>query len=278
MKRQLSLIVIVAAFSLQAQDLLPDLMQPTAKYNQDTAALNGQRSAALSRTRQPYLASLDAAEKAATTAAQIPAIGAIAKEREALSKDPVPPAFPAELPKSLQSPRRTYIQSSAQIAAEFTARQQRMDADYLRVLASLQAKAATNPALAGQIAAEKKRVLENALDDASKIREAHSTIATASPKTAATAPKVNPRVLDRKLAGTRWLGDGKSKIGELAFDASAARALTWKAREGPSTTTVPYTIADDGTIHFNIGPDEQVLTIAADFKTFKKNDSTFTRK
>jgi len=65
----------------------------------------------------------------------------------------------------LQMSRKTLLASIERIDADFAKRKKAADAGYLRVLASLQPRAAANPELAKQLAAEKAAVLDNGSTD-----------------------------------------------------------------------------------------------------------------
>ena len=147
--------------TLHAQEFLPELAPYVAKYKSDTGALTEQKNASLESSKRTYLAALASAEAAATNAGHVPIVAAITRERESIDKGTVAAEFPKDFPKNLQSPKKAYLDSLGRVSADFTARQQRIDAEYLRVLASLQMKANANPALADQIASQKNGLLNN---------------------------------------------------------------------------------------------------------------------
>lgn len=123
----------------------------------------------------------------------------------------------------------------------------------------------------------KRATQANALDDAIKIREALGTPAAGAPSAPATVSKTAAHNLQRKLIGTQWTGDGKNYVGELQF--IDAKSVKWTKTGGGPTALVSYDIAEDGSVRFKIGPNENTLGFAADFKTLTLNtDSTFTRK
>jgi hypothetical protein len=143
----------------QAQTLPLELAPVEAKYRADLAALATQTAGALSQAQQIYARALGDAEKTATTAGALPAAAAIAREQAALKDALLAPDFPADLPKSLQTPRKAFLESAARVRANEAARRRSIDADYLRALASLAGRAPANSALAQQIAAEKEKLL-----------------------------------------------------------------------------------------------------------------------
>jgi len=108
------------------------------------------------------LANLDRmADKSAANIGQLSVVPAVAREREAVNAGQMQSTAPAGLPMAVQSARKTYQAEVARITSADAVMQQRMAADYLRVLSSLQPRAATNIELARQLAAEKAKVQEN---------------------------------------------------------------------------------------------------------------------
>ena len=158
MKTLLALAIAIAT-TLHAQELAPELAPLVAKHKADIAALDAQKDAAIARVQQTYLAALDGAERTATTAGKLEVFAAITKEREALQSGLMAPALPEGLPKILQSARKAYLDGTARVTAYVQPRQKAIDADYLRTLAGLQARASGKPELATQIDAEKKNLL-----------------------------------------------------------------------------------------------------------------------
>jgi hypothetical protein len=141
----------------------PELAPITARYQTDVAALDAQQQDALTRAQQPYLAALTQAEKTATTTGDLNAVAAIAREVQAVRDNLMPAVFPTGLPKSLQTPRKSYLDAVAKARAADLAKRKTVDAAYLRGLASLQPKAARNPELAQQIEAEKAKLLSGTI-------------------------------------------------------------------------------------------------------------------
>jgi hypothetical protein len=83
------------------------------------------------------------------------------------------------LPKALQAPRKACLDAMARVGTDLAPRQKAINSAYLQALASLQAKAATKPELAEQIAAEKERVFANAGDeDAKQVEKTIETLLT----------------------------------------------------------------------------------------------------
>ena len=149
--------VVPVAF---AQELLPELAAPAAQHKAADEALDKQKLEAIAAAAKSYVSALDSVEKAATAKGEIDLVAAVVKEREAVAAGALEPSLPEALPKAkLQMSRKTLLASIERINADFAKRKKKADADYLRVLATLQAKAAANPELGKQIAAEKAALL-----------------------------------------------------------------------------------------------------------------------
>ncbi len=150
--------VVPVAF---AQELLPELAAPAAQHKAADEALDKQKLEAIAAAAKSYVSTLDSIEKSATAKGEIDLVAAVVKEREAVATGALEPDLPAALPKArLQMARKTLLTSVERINADFAMRRKKADADYLRVLATLQTKAAANPELAKQIAAEKAALLD----------------------------------------------------------------------------------------------------------------------
>lgn len=161
-------LLALAASNAFAQTVAPELAPAAAKYKADMATLDAQRLAALAQAQKSHAAALDAAEKTATAAGNLPVVAAITKERESLIADTLKPGFPDGLPKNLQTTRKAYLDTAANIRVNEATRRAAIGAEYLRALASLQSKAAANPELAQQIATEKANLLANTPANSSK--------------------------------------------------------------------------------------------------------------
>jgi hypothetical protein len=163
--KTLRVLALALAMTLHAQDLAPELAPLTAKYRADLAAFNAQKASAVVRAQQPYVFALDGAEKSATSAGNLGAVAAITKEREALKDGTMDAAFPEDLPKALQAPRKACLDAMARVGADLEPRRKTINAAYLQALSSLQTKAVANRDLAEQIAAEKEKLLASADDE-----------------------------------------------------------------------------------------------------------------
>ena len=148
----------LCAFSILHAQELPAPLQPLAdKHKSDLATMEAQRDVAIGHAQQTYIAALSAAENAAITASQLPVIAAVTEERQALTKSSMSSEFPPDLPKTLQPARKTYVDAVVRIAAESSARQDKIDVEYVRSLNNLQTSA--NAELSKTIADEKLRFL-----------------------------------------------------------------------------------------------------------------------
>jgi hypothetical protein len=213
--RKTQLIAAGLAFvaMLHAQELAPELAPLAAKNKADLAALEAQKTVAVGRVVQAYNAALAAAEVTETTAGHVAAVAAITAERGDVEKNEMTTEFPANLPKSLQTARKSYLDGVARVSADFGPRQQRVNADYLRDLQTLQTRSANNRVLAEQIAAEKQKVLENA----------------------ATVGTQEPAALKKALLASRWSWTGAAMETDVFMtfrpDGTVSHrggTLTWK--------------------------------------------------
>lgn len=153
---------------VNAQELLPELAEPAAKHKAADEALDKQKQEAVSGVTKPYLAALDGIEKTATAKGELEVVAAVVKEREAAVAGTLDPDLPAALPKmKLQGTRKALLAKLEQINIDFAKRKKQSDADYLRFLATLQTKAASNPELAKQLAAEKAALLADSTENGS---------------------------------------------------------------------------------------------------------------
>lgn len=212
---------LFAAVVLRAEELSPELAPYAEKYEADSIALQAQKTAAVQRNQAPYLAALDAAEKSATTAGNLPLVAAITKERNTVG-GAMALALPDDLPRTLQSPRKSLIEGLARIEASHATNQQRIDAAYLRALASLQTKAASNPKLATQIAAQKQQLLDGV-----------------KPGAKAASPTIPRNVLEKELIGHWFWGSEKLWV-----------SITPNGKAYLDTKVLDWSIGSDGSVTF----------------------------
>ncbi|MEI7946664.1 MAG: hypothetical protein WCJ02_08205 [bacterium] len=151
-----------------AQELLSELAGPAAKHKASNEALDKQKQESVASATKSYLSALDGIEKSATAKGELDLVAAVVKEREAAVAGALDPELPTALPKAkLQSTRKTLLAKIEQLNVDFAKRKKLVDADYLRFLATLQTKAASNPELAKQLAAEKAALLAGSTDNGS---------------------------------------------------------------------------------------------------------------
>jgi hypothetical protein len=171
--RGLLIMLLALGFSiiapiLYAQELLPELAGPAAKHKATNETLDKQKQEAVAGATKSYLSALDSIEKSATAKGELEVVAAVVKEREATIAGTLDPELPTALPKAkLQSTRKALLTKIEQLNVDFAKRKKLADADYLRFLATLQTKAATNPELAKQLAAEKAALLAGSTDNGS---------------------------------------------------------------------------------------------------------------
>ena len=138
-----------------ATPLAPELAPVAAKHKADLAAVEKQRVAALAPYLPAYFTRLDAEEKSALSRADIEAVAAIRKERDAVKAggfgDLIAAPFPEKLPAILKSSRDSLFENFKRIAAATVKLRQKADADYLIALTTLQGRAAGNAKLTRQI-------------------------------------------------------------------------------------------------------------------------------
>jgi len=146
--------------AVKAQELVPELAGPAAKYKEAVEALNKQWLTAVAKAGQSYVAALDGIGKSATAKGDIDLVAAVAKEREAAVAGRLEKDLPATLPKmQLQGTRNALRYKLEPISKEFAKRRGTLVTTYLGELASLQAKAAPDSELAKQVESEKTALL-----------------------------------------------------------------------------------------------------------------------
>lgn len=144
-----------------AQELLPELAAPAAKYKSAIEALAKEKQDSVTRAAQSYVTALNSVETSAASSGKTDVVAAVAKEHEALAYGMLEPDLPAVLPSMrLQGTRRALVGKLNQINADHARRKNQLDSTYTTALIALQEKAAANPELAKQIAAEKAALLE----------------------------------------------------------------------------------------------------------------------
>lgn len=156
------LLTLILASVMRGEDRLPELAPLARARETALTALDEQKAAAITATRPPYLAALGGADQAAMTAGKVQIVKAIARERECVEKGGMGASLPTDLPKNLESPRRAFLKAGERIEVDYGQKRKTLDAAYLRDLAGLQFKAATNPKLAAQILEEKEKVVAGA--------------------------------------------------------------------------------------------------------------------
>jgi hypothetical protein len=154
--------LITVAEMLFAQDLVPELAEPAAKYKTATETLEKQRLAAAAQAAQSYIATLDGIGKTATAKGDVQTAEAATTEREAALAGALPSELPAGLPAlRLQGTRKALLMKLEPINADFGKRKKRLDGEYLGFLDALKQKADPESALAKRIATEKEALLAN---------------------------------------------------------------------------------------------------------------------
>jgi hypothetical protein len=164
------LLFVLSALAVMAQVPAPELAAQSAAHKEASQSLSEQRNKALAELKTVYLTALESADQSATAAGNVAAVAAITKERELMQRDLFGADIPSDLPKSLQSARRAYAKGREKVVNEFAQRQKAIDGNYLRFLATIQPKAATNRDLALQILNEKQRIMAGITGPISDLR------------------------------------------------------------------------------------------------------------
>ncbi len=131
--------------------VVPDLAAPVAKHRTALQTLETQKEAALDVPRKSYLASLADAAASEAKGGKPSVLKTINEEIAAVKGGGIPLEIPKELPRDLRTPRKAFLDAGKKVFADFAARQEKVDAEYLRALGSLKTKAASDPALTEQI-------------------------------------------------------------------------------------------------------------------------------
>ena len=190
-------LVMLASCAILRADVSPELAALVEKHQADLAALEAQTVAAPAHSRKIYLAELDAADRSAVSSGDIKGAAAISAERSAISGEgDLPLTAPPDLPASLRTPRKMCQTDLARFAADRALRQKRIDADYLRALATLQGQASPNTILAAQVAAEKSAFLKSAA-----AKEAVGTNAVGTADTSSSPKLMNGDFKEADAAG-----------------------------------------------------------------------------
>lgn len=161
----LLLLGITALAQTTAPSLAPEVAPLAAKHMADLAAIEQQRTAALSPYLPAYFTRLDAEEKTALNHGDIEAVAVIRKERDAVKAgnlgDLVAAPLPDKLPASLKPSRTTVFEAFKRLNAQAVVARRKADADYLAALGALQSRMAANVEVVRQIQAESDAVLGN---------------------------------------------------------------------------------------------------------------------
>jgi len=140
-------------------EMPPSLSNLEAKYKADMEAASAAQDADVDRAGRTYLGVLETAEKSSLAVSDMKPLAAIAAERDGLKNRNLAGAPPADLPKSLAVARKSYFASVAKADTDHAPRKQRINADYLRSLTTLESQFRTDAAAMAEIAAEKNRVI-----------------------------------------------------------------------------------------------------------------------
>ncbi|MES2658394.1 MAG: hypothetical protein V4689_07235 [Verrucomicrobiota bacterium] len=229
--------------SLGAAELNARIAPLAATYRKQLDEISKRESVKQGEALAVYLDELKAGEEKVTKSGDVKVLAVITKERAAIQAGAPMPVTDPELPRLLQAQRKTYCKAYDEAEGAIAKQKTQLDSKYLAALAKYSAAAATDPALAGQIAEEKKRVMSGNL-----------------------GPITN---LQTQIAGTRWqsLVD-PTVIG--TFNAEG-RYIHWKyTTPDPETVVVhwnensseAYKLGKDGKTLFRNGKPDMKLTPA----------------
>ncbi|WP_035614984.1 hypothetical protein [Haloferula sp. BvORR071] len=152
------------------------------KYREEITKLGGTADSAIRFARDAYLVALDGAEKEATDKGNSSAIAIISRERYAAKVDALAAAAPDGLPRKAVPARKAFQKVLNKAQDDMAKEAKRLNLQYLAALNKIPG-AADDPALAGQISAEKKRLLLAGIGPVSD--------------------------LENEIVGTRWRGIDK---------------------------------------------------------------------
>lgn len=151
-------LLILPDASAAEQALPPELAPLAAKFEADNAVITAARETALAKVREGYLADLATAERSATGGGRVKEVAAIFQVREAVAGGAPDPRAPADFPKSLERRHSTYLAALATVEREYAPRYQKTAADLLRVLGTMETRAAAGSPLRTASAELKSRV------------------------------------------------------------------------------------------------------------------------
>ena len=214
MKRIFIFALLAFSSVIHGADLAPELAPLAAKHKADDEAINAKRAASVAQVGRNYTMALNTAERTATAAGNVGAIAAITAERDGLKAGNLDSKQPDNLPRDLPTPRKSYLAEVAKVDADIKAQRQRATAAYLQALATLQSRSAANPALLGQIDAEKKALVEG-----------------------------DPATMSAKLAETKWRVGTGDKV--LTLHRGGTSSISWAGRKGSWKVTGPNEISWD---------------------------------
>ncbi len=215
--KTLSLLLLLAVIPTlsQGEELDPTLAPLAATHRTQIGKLLADKEAAISGVRANYIVALREADEAAATKGDLAFQEVLDKELEAVNGGVLPPLPPANLPRKLQVPRRTFQKADERSDDELAKAVKQLNANYAIALGKLEVAKDGGEELRKQIAGERKRVLSLRIGPLSN--------------------------LQLEIAGTDWQSVDNPE-GYLRFNERGKVNGTW-----PYTTPKP----DEVVVHWN---------------------------
>jgi uncharacterized protein (DUF885 family) len=106
------------------------------------------------------------------------------------------------------------------------------------------------------------------------IQEALADLEAAAAASADAKKVLSKRSLERKLADTKWVGDGKHFFGQMHFQSGGN--VAWVKAGSPNVkSSAPYEVGENGVVTMTVSAQLHTLQFAPDMKSFVIGGSTF---
>ncbi len=223
--------LVAIALSLccgKAEEVDAAIAPLVAKHREEIAKLMGKTEESKGFARDAYLVLLDKVEAEIVDKGDTAGIAAIASDRQSAKLNALGSSPPANLPKKLQSPRKACLKEFDKQEADLEKAAKKVNAAHIAALNSVPGTA-EKPALADQIAAEKKRLLYGI-----------------------GKPVLN---LQTDLKGTRWIYPGKPGVMHFSADGK------WQGQpfSTPKPNVVVFNWTYGGSVTLTLGEFGNVL-------------------
>ncbi len=168
MKR--ALLVVLSFPVIAFGEFAPALAPLAEKHRTEVSALEKERETEVQTPRQVYLAALRQAEQKATADGDKELLASILGEIRLVESGVRNPLPPADFPRKLEVAHRTFTRAAERVDDRIDKERKRVDSEYLKELAKIEAAAGTDGALGEQIQSEKERVLSGITGPISDLR------------------------------------------------------------------------------------------------------------